>query len=250
MASVNTISAEARDRAGKGAARATRRTGRVPGVIYGKNFSPVLISLEPVELNKHLRHAGFFSHVFEVKLNGGEAHRALPRDVQFDPVSDRPIHVDFYRFSADTKVTVEVQVNFINADKSPGLKTGGVLNVVRHGVELRCSPDAIPESLIVNLEGLEIGDSVHISHIQLPPDVRPTITGRDFTIATIAAPSLMQSEDEEKAAADAAAAAATAADAAAAAEGTPAAGGAKDAKSAAAKPDAKAAPAKAAPAKK
>lgn len=239
MATVNTISAEARDRAGKGAARATRRSGRVPGVIYGKNFSPVMISLEPVELTKHLRRSGFFSHVVEVKLSEGPAHRVLPRDVQYDPISDRPIHVDFYKFNADTKLTVEVQVNFINAEKSPGIKAGGVLNVVRHGVELVCSPDAIPEELIVNLEGLNIGDAIHISHVQLPPDVRPTITGRDFTIATIAAPSV-QSEEEDKA--DAAGAAA----AAAAAEGAAGAGDAAKAgaKAPAAKADAKAAPAK------
>jgi large subunit ribosomal protein L25 len=208
MATINSITAEARDRAGKGAARATRRAGRVPAVIYGKGVTPVNISLDPVELRRHLTKPGFFSHVCDVKVNGSKSsHRVLPRDVQYDPVTDRPIHVDFFQFNKDTKLTVEVEVTFINADKSPGLKAGGVLNVVRHEIELFCSPDNIPEGITVDLAGLEIGDSIHISAVKLPADVKPTIA-RDFTVATIAAPSLTPSEEDEKAAAAAAAAAA------------------------------------------
>lgn len=208
MATINTIAAEARDRAGKGAARATRRAGRVPGVIYGKDFTPMTISLDPVELRKHLSRPGFFAHVFDVKIDS-QTHRVLPRDVQYDPVTDRPLHVDFFRFSADTKLAVEVQVDFINTEKCPGIKAGGVLNIVRHTIEVLCAPDNIPENITVDLEGLEIGDSIHISHVKLPDDVRPTITERDFTVATIAAPSLMPSEEDEKAAAAAATAAVT-----------------------------------------
>ena len=208
MAHLSTLKTELRERAGKGAARATRRTGRIPAVIYGNKQTPVMISLDSLELAKELKNAGFFSRVFELDVSG-EKHRVLPRDLQLHPVTDRPIHVDFMRFSAKTRLNIEVPVIFENEEEAPGIKSGGVLNIVRHSVELRCSPDHIPESLIVDLTGLDVGDSVHISSIELPGDVELTITDRDFTIATIAAPTVnveveaVEDEDEVVAEGDA-----------------------------------------------
>jgi len=208
MAQITTIAAEARQGAGKGAARATRRAGRVPGIIYGNKVEPVLISLDPLELSQQMSGPGFFARVFDVQV-GDEKHRVLARDLQMDPVTDRPLHVDFMRFIATTKINVDVQVIFENEEESPGLKRGGVLNVVRHTVEMICAPDRIPETITVDLTGLEIGDSVHISNIALPEDVQLTITDRDFTIATIASPSQLKTAEEEEAeAAEAAEAAA------------------------------------------
>ena len=196
MANVANFPAEQRDRAGKGAARATRREGRVPGVIYGNKQDPVLISVDPVELYKQITQPGFFGRVYEIEV-GGNTHRVLPRDLQLDPVTDQPIHVDFMRFSASTRVNVEVAVNFLNEEECPGLKVGGVLNVVRHAIELRCSPDNIPDTIEFNLEGYNIGDSVHISAVELPEDVELTITDRDFTVVTIAAPTVNVEPEEE-----------------------------------------------------
>ncbi len=197
MAQAATMSVELRDRAGKGAARATRRAGRVPAVIYGNKQDPVLISLDPVELMMNLRGAGFFSRVYELEADG-KKNRVLPRDLQLDPVSDTPIHVDFMRFSAKTRLNIDVPVVFENEEECPGLKQGGVLNIVRHTIELLCSPDSIPESLIIDLEGLEIGESVHISAMKLPDDVELTITDRDFTVVTIAAPTVYVEEEDEE----------------------------------------------------
>ncbi len=191
MANVTTLGAEVRQRAGKGAARQTRRDGRVPAVIYGDRQDPVMISIDPLELDKQLRGPGFFARVFEVIVSG-EKHQVLARDLQVDPVSDRPIHVDFMRFSATTRLNVDVEIVFENEAESPGLKRGGVLNVVRHTVELSCAADSIPESLSIDLTGLDIGDSIHASVLSLPEGVELTITDRDFTIATIAAPTIME----------------------------------------------------------
>ena len=196
MANVTAFDAEPRDRAGKGAARATRREGRVPGVIYGNKQDPVLISVDPIDLMKQINTPGFFSRVYEVDVSG-DKHRVLARDLQVDPVSDQPIHLDFMRFSASTRLNIDVQVVFQNEDGCPGLRLGGVLNVVRFAVELRCRPDSIPESLTADLSGLEIGDSLHISAIELPEDVELTITDRDFTIATIAAPTIVEEVEED-----------------------------------------------------
>ncbi len=197
MVEIVNLAVEARERAGKGAARATRRAGRVPAVIYGNKQEPVLISLEPIGLDRHLRGAGFYSSVYEIEI-GGDKHRVLARDVQLDPVSDRPLHVDFMRFSKKTRLVMEIPVNFINEEECPGIRQGGVLNVVRHAVEMRCSPESIPESIEVDLTGLEVGDTIHISAITLPDDVELTITDRDFTVATIAAPTInVEAEDEE-----------------------------------------------------
>jgi large subunit ribosomal protein L25 len=208
-----TIAAEPRDRAGKGVARATRRNGRVPGVIYGGKEPPVLIQIEDRELGKHAHGGGFFTHVYELKLDGA-THRVLARDLQLHPITDHPTHVDFLRVSEDTMITVDVPVRFINETLSPGLKRGGTLNIVRHEIEFRCKVDSIPEQITVDLEGVEIGDSIHISQVKLPDGIKATID-RDFTVATVAAPSALRGKEEE-ASAEAAAAPAAAAPAAAA----------------------------------
>lgn len=220
MVEVHTLSAEKRERSGKGAARATRRAGRVPAVLYGGGEAPALISVEPRTLTQELHKTGFFATLFDLQLDG-QTIRVLPRDVQLDPVSDQPIHADFMRVSRDSQVHVQVPVVFRNEALSPGLKRGGVLNVVRHEIEVICSPDLIPRELVVDLTGLEINDSVHISAIALPEGVRPTISDRDFTVATIAAPTAVKVEAEEAAGAAPAAAAA----APGAAGAAPAAGG-------------------------
>lgn len=189
MAEAHVITAEARDRTGKGSARATRREGRVPGVVYGDKKEPVAISLDRRELERELNKGGFFSRLFELKLDG-ESQRVLARDMQFHVVSDVPLHVDFLRLSRGARIVIDLPVVFLNEDSSPGLRQGGVLNVVRHEIEVRCDPDAIPEHIECDLAGLEIGDSLHISAVKLPAGVEPTITDRDFTIATIAAPTV------------------------------------------------------------
>ncbi len=202
MPEIITLTAEARSRAGKGAARATRRAGRVPAIIYGDHKEPVLISLDPRELGRALARPGFFATLVDVGVDG-TTHRTLPRDVQYHPVSDTPVHVDFMRVGAGAQVTVTVPVVFTNHERSPGLRRGGILNIVRHGVEMVCSVDRIPERLVVDLDGLDIGDSLHIGAIEMPEGARPVIQERDFTVATIGAPSVVREE--------AAAAAATAA---------------------------------------
>jgi large subunit ribosomal protein L25 len=192
MPEITTLSAERRARAGKGAARA-RRMGRVPGIIYGGDRDPMLISLEPRELSRALAKRGFLATVVEVRMDDA-VDRTLPRDVQYHPATDEPLHVDFMRVGADTRVTVTVPVSFINHEMSIGLRRGGILNIVRHGIALICQVDNIPEQLVVDLNGLDIGDSVHIRAVTLPPGSRLTITDRDFTIASIAASSAVREE--------------------------------------------------------
>ncbi|MCC7168573.1 MAG: 50S ribosomal protein L25/general stress protein Ctc [Rhodospirillales bacterium] len=225
MTQISTFEAQPRERAGKGAARTTRNSGLVPAVIYGDKKPPQMIALTPKALLSEMSRTGFRTRLFDIKV-GAETHRCLARDVQTHPVTDRPLHVDFMRVGKDSVIHVGVPVIFMNDTKSPGIKRGGVLNVVRHEVELVCRPDNIPEKLVVDLTGLDIGDSVHISHIKLPEGVRPFITDRDFTVATVAPPTLMKTPEQQAAEDAAAAAAATAAAGAAAAAGTaaPAAG--------------------------
>jgi len=249
MAQVTTLAAE--DRANKGTARSLRRTGQVPAVIYGDKQPPMSIMLEGNLLSRQLERKGFFTHLFDLEVDG-KKHRVLPRDVQYDPVSDKPVHVDFLRVSASTKVRVGVPVVFLHTDKSPGLKRGGTINIVHHEIEVLCSPEHIPEKFEISLEGLEINDAVHLSALKLPPDVKLTTQEKDFTIATIAVPSAIRAEAEEAAAAAAAAATTpVAAEGAAPAEGaTAAATGAAPAAGAAGAKGGAAAPAggKAAPA--
>ena len=196
MVDVHNLAAEPKERAGKGAARAMRRAGRVPAVIYGAKKDPVMISLDPREVNRELNTGSFFATLFDIEV-GGRKERVLPRDLQFHPVTDVPLHIDFLRVSAATEVTVEVPCVFLNEEDSPGLKRGGVLNVVRYEIEVNCRADAIPQQFEIDLAGLEIGDGIHISNVGLPEGVTPTITDRDFTIATIAAPTVVHDEAAE-----------------------------------------------------
>jgi len=196
MTETISITAEPRGRAGKGTARQTRRSGRIPAVIYGNKEKPVLISVEYIGFERILHRPGFFTHLFDIAVDGA-THRVLPRDVQVDPISDKPIHIDFLRVSTDALITVSVPVEFVNGEKSPGLRRGGTLNIVRHEVEVQCRADAIPAHLTVDLEGFDLNDSIHISAVKLPEGVSPTITDRDFTVATIAVPSGVKSEAAE-----------------------------------------------------
>ena len=194
MSDTLTLPAETRERAGKGASRALRREGRVPAVVYGGNEEPLAIHVEEKLLRKQLGTGHFFNSIVEVEV-GGKKLRTLPKDVAFHPVNDRPLHADFLRLSKDAKVHVEVPVLFVNEEASPGLKRGGVLNIVRHELELVCEADKIPEEGQSDVTGLEIGDSIHISHVTLPAGSASAITDRDFTIATVVAPSALRRAD-------------------------------------------------------
>ena len=178
------LQASARPRAGKGAARQVRREGLVPAVIYGNKKDPETVAINGNELFKMLQRGGFYSTVFDVKFDG-KTERCLPRDVQFDPVKDFAIHVDFQRVGEDGRVRVSVPVNFLNRDRSPGLKRGGALNIARRAVEVYCPADAIPAKFEIDLARVNIGTSIHVSSVNMPEGVTPTITDRDFTIATI-----------------------------------------------------------------
>lgn len=187
MAQTYELSATSRDRVGKGSARALRRDGKIPAVIYGDNKPPLSIALPAKETTLQLHAGGFLTHLANIDVDG-EKVQVIARDYQLDPVRDTLVHVDFLRISAKSRITVEVPVHFENEEASPGIKRGGVLNVVRYHVELEAPATAIPEAITVDLTGLDIGDSVHISAIKLPDGVNPTITDRDFTIASVAAP--------------------------------------------------------------
>ena len=187
MSDTLTLSASKRDRAGKGSARAARRNGEIPAVIYGDRKEPLSITINANEFRKLINQPGILSQLLNITVDGSE-NSVLTRDIQFHPVTDVPLHADFLRVSKGAKIAVMVAVEFINEDKSQGLKTGGILNVVRHEVELECPANAIPENIVVDLDGTNVGDSIHISAIALPVGVTPTITDRDFTVATIAAP--------------------------------------------------------------
>ena len=204
MANYTTIEAEVRTLAGKGAARATRRAGRVPAVIYGAKQVPTMISLEPKLVVREIQRSGWRSRLFEIKAGDGPATRALIRDVQFHPVTDRPEHVDFQRLAPGERIRVAIAVVFQNELVSPGLKRGGILNVVRASVECLCDPDNVPAHFDADLAALEINDNVRWSDLKGTEGIRPTVTDRDFVIATVA-PS---AKGAEQVAADAAAAAA------------------------------------------
>jgi large subunit ribosomal protein L25 len=179
-----TLSAETRERAGKGASRAMRREGRVPAVIYGQNQEPTQIHIEEKALVKALSGGHFMNSVVMIDV-GGETARTLPKDVQFHPVSDRPLHVDFFRIGEHSTVTVEVPIRFTGEETSRGIKRGGVLNAVRHSIELIVDAAEIPDEIVVDLAGFDIGDSIHISQVTLPKGAKPAIADRDFTVATI-----------------------------------------------------------------
>jgi len=194
-----TLSAETRERAGKGASRSLRRTGRVPAVVYGSNESPLAIHVEEKALMMALQGGHFMNSVVMIDA-GGAPVRTLPKDVQFHPVTDRPLHVDFLRISEHAKVTVAVPIRFTHEEASKGLKRGGVLNTVRHELELHCDAAEIPEEIEISLAGMDIGDSLHISAVTLPKGTESAISDRDFTIATIVAPSGLKMEAEDAAA--------------------------------------------------
>ena len=192
-----TLSAETRERAGKGASRVLRREGRVPAVVYGNNEEPLSIHLEEKALVKALSTGHFMNSVVMIDAGGSPA-RTLPKDVQFHPVTDRPLHVDFLRISEHSKVHVAVPIRFTDEEGSKGLKRGGVLNTVRHELELVCDAAEIPEEIEISLAGLDIGDSIHISNVSLPKGSESAITDRDFTIATIVAPTVYKATEGEE----------------------------------------------------
>ncbi len=194
MSEPQRLTAEHRSRTGTGGARAVRRAGKIPGIVYGGGQEPHAICLDPIEVTKAYHRGNFQSSLLTLDLDG-TAIEVIPREVQTHPVKDNILHVDFMRVDKHTRVTVLVPVHFINEENAPGLRRGGVLNVVRHEVELRCPATSIPSVLEGDLGGLDIGDSIKISAISLPQGAKPTITDRDFTIATIAAPSGMEVEE-------------------------------------------------------
>ena len=198
MSDITTISAEQRERVGKGSARAARRAGLVPAVIYGDKKEPLGINMSSREITKIVHQPGIFGRLLDIEV-GGKKSTVLARDIQFHPVSDNILHMDFLRVSGSAMVAVGVPVEFINEDLCPALKIGGVLNVVRHEIELNCPATAIPEKIIIDLDDLKIGDSIHISAIELPEGVEPTITDRDFTVATLQSPGGgVKNEDEDE----------------------------------------------------
>ena len=192
------IKAEVRSQVGKGSARAARRAGLIPAVIYGNKQSPITITLDANKWRQLMNKPGIFSQLMNIEVNN-ETHFVLPRDIQQHPVSEEAEHVDFLRVTENATVAVGINVEFLNEDKCTGLKLGGVLNVVRPQVELNCPAISIPEKITVDLKGLNVGHTIHISAIELPDGCTPTITDRDFTVATIAAPrgGLGDSEEEE-----------------------------------------------------
>lgn len=195
MSTTYELKAEVREQVGKGSARDVRRNGKVPAVIYGDKQPPLAIALSYKEIYYKIHGGGFLTTVATIDV-GGQKISVLPKDFQLDPVRDFPMHVDFLRVGKDTEVNVAVPVHFINEEKSPGLKRGGALNIVRHEVEFHCPADAIPEFITVDLDGVDIGDSIHISAVNLPAGVKPVISDRDFTIATIAGSAAGRSEGE------------------------------------------------------
>ncbi len=196
-----TLSAETREREGKGASRALRNQGRVPAVVYGNNEAPQTIHVEEKLLLKALHTGHFMNAVIMIEV-GGTQVRTLCKDVSFHPVSERPLHADFLRIGEHAEVHVNVPVHFIDHEASPGMKRGAVLNIVRHDLELVCDAALIPDDIKISLKGLEIGDSIHISHVALPAGSKSAITDRDFTIATLVAPSGLKSAEGDTAKTD------------------------------------------------
>ena len=218
MASVKELKATARPAGGKGAARAVRRAGRVPGVIYGNNQPPVTISVDDRDLRQRILAGRFLTTIYDVELEG-KKHRVIPRDFHLDPVRDYPIHVDFMRLGEGATIRISVPLHVVNSESAPGIKRGGTVNIVTHALDLECSVDNIPQYVEADASGLEIGHSLHLSEIKLPAGVK-SLTRTDATLVTIVPPSGYA--EEQKAAAAAAAAAATGAVAAAPAAGAPA----------------------------
>jgi len=204
MSDITEINAELRSRVGKGSARAARRAGRVPAVIYGDKQPPMSIEIEDRIVRKVINEPGIFGRLLNIMVDG-KGTTVLTRDIQFHPVSDAPLHMDMLRVAASSKIAVGIPVEFINHEKSPGLRIGGVLNIVRHEVELNCPASNIPDKITVDLDGVKIGETIHISAIPLPEGVEPTITDRDFTVATMQSPGGGVKNEDEDEGADAAA---------------------------------------------
>ncbi len=179
------LNVERRERTGTGGARATRKYGLIPGVLYGGKRGAIPIEINAKDVELAIRSGKFLSHMVELN-HQGEKQPVIPRAIQFHPVTDEPIHIDLYRVEENAEIAIDVVVHFKNHAESPGLKRGGVLNVVRHTIKLKCKANKIPEEIVVDLTGLDIGNSIHISQIKLPEGARPVIRDRDFTVATIA----------------------------------------------------------------
>jgi large subunit ribosomal protein L25 len=201
------LNVEKRERTGTGAARATRKGDLIPGVLYGGARGAVPIEIKAADVATAIRSGKFLSHMVELN-HQGEKQPVIPRAVQLHPVTDQPIHIDLYRVEENSEIAIDVAVHFINHEASPGLKRGGALNVVRHAIKLKVKANAIPEEIVIDLTGKDIGDSIHISQIELPKGARPVIRDRDFTVATIVGRKV---EEEAAPAAEAAAPAAAAA---------------------------------------
>jgi large subunit ribosomal protein L25 len=199
MSTAKDLTAVARDRVGKGAARALRRDGKIPAVIYGDGKPALPIALDGNTMNRLIYAGHFMTTIFNIEVDGRRT-RVIPREYALDPVKDTPLHVDFFRVKEGQKITVEVPVHFVNHETSPGIKNGGVLNIVRHAIELEVPTDKIPDNIEVDLAGLQMGDTIHISAVKLPSDAELTID-RDFTVATIAAPAGLGAEVEAEEAA-------------------------------------------------
>jgi large subunit ribosomal protein L25 len=197
MSDMKKLSAVARDRVGKGAARAIRRQGYVPAVVYGTGQPPKAIAIQFKEAQKLIYDGGFMTTMFEIDIEG-DKERVIPRDYQLEPVKDMPIHIDFFRVAKGQMVTVDVPVHFLNQETCVGIKRGGTLNVVRHTVELNVPADAIPDAIEIDIQNLEMGDSLHISAVTLPKGCSPVIDDRDFTIATIATPAGFKEDEAEE----------------------------------------------------
>ena len=191
MAKENKLSIEIRDSTGKSAVKKIIAAGKIPSVLYGLKEKPLTISINRMTVQKELKAGGFLTKIFSLDMDG-KVSLAIPRDVQFHPISDLPVHVDFLRLGADSKVLVDIPTIFINHELSPGLKKGGVLNIVRRTVQINCPANNIPEEIVFDLEGLEIGDAIHISATKLSEGAEPTITDRDCTIGTVAAPTVVK----------------------------------------------------------
>ncbi len=198
MATATKLAAASRDRSGKGVARATRREGRIPCIIYGGKEAPAMISVEAASVDRLVHASNFVTRVFELEVDG-KTTQVLPRDVQFHPITDRPIHIDFLRISSDSQVSVAVPFEFINGDAAPGIKRGGTLNIVHHELEVRCRPDKIPAHITIDLTGGEINTSYHLAEVKLPEGVVAVSHDKDYTIATISAPSALRGKEGDTA---------------------------------------------------
>lgn len=196
MSDETVLAAEPREGVGRGSARAARRAGRVPAVVYGGTEPPLSVTVDERTLVREYHKGGFANRLLDLEV-GGQKQRVLPREIQLHPVSDRVLHVDFLRLAADSQVRIAVRVVFVDEEESPGIKRGGVLNVVRYEIEFMCRADSIPEQIVCSLGGLNIGDGIHIEDVDLPEGVTPTIADRNFTIATVAAPTIHVEEEVE-----------------------------------------------------